>query len=319
MEQKSIFSQRQKSELITAIKGRGEIPLKFAYLGEGANNWDEIASARKESGGINKTEANLLDRKINNFTSVFQDEQKLNIIDIGCGNGLPIIPVIEELQNQGFNCRYVPIDISEELLEIATQNVREKFSDIEIKTFQFDFELGNFSDITYPLKQEGAANLLFFLGSTLGNHSDRNRVLTNFRDSMTADDFLVLGVELTNLSKTNKILEEYKGEADNNFVYFIPEKIGIDRDSTDRKIAWNEKERQVEVRIVMKENVAVNISGDEFTLEENESILVGRSVKFTEWSVAKLLSDIGFRNELLTTNRDRSYLLSMVQPTRYSV
>ncbi|MFB6212678.1 MAG: L-histidine N(alpha)-methyltransferase [Candidatus Magasanikbacteria bacterium] len=319
MSNQSLFSKRQQSELITAIKGRGEIPLKFAYLGEGSENWDEIASERKESGGINSIESNLLKRKVRHFTSAFQEKEKLNVIDIGCGNGQPIIPVIEKLRKEGFECSYVPIDISEELLELASKNVKEEFPDININTFQFDFELGNFSDITYPLKQDNSSNLLFFLGSTLGNHSDINRVLTNFRDSITSDDFLVLGVELTNVSKSRKILKQYKSKPNKDFVYFIPNKIGIDRNSTEFEIKWNERDRQVEVRLILKNDVEVSIGSEKFSLEKNESILVGRSVKFTEGSITNLLSNIGLRNELLTTNRNRSYLLSMVQPTRYSI
>jgi hypothetical protein len=41
-----LLTRKQEFELITAIKGRGEIPLKFQYLGEGSKNWDKIAKSR---------------------------------------------------------------------------------------------------------------------------------------------------------------------------------------------------------------------------------------------------------------------------------
>ena len=44
-----MFSKKQEFELLTAIKGRGEIPLKFAYLGEGAYNWEAIAKERAKN------------------------------------------------------------------------------------------------------------------------------------------------------------------------------------------------------------------------------------------------------------------------------
>ncbi len=43
-----MFTKKQQYELITSIKGRGEIPLKFAYLGDGAKNWDAIAKKRSD-------------------------------------------------------------------------------------------------------------------------------------------------------------------------------------------------------------------------------------------------------------------------------
>ncbi len=314
-----MFTRKQEFELITAIKGRGEIPLKFAYIGDGAKNWNTIAKHRLTKGGINTTEAILLKKKIKTFLDSYKKNSVINVVDIGCGNGVPVYPVLEELENQSIKFRYVPMDISKELLDIATKNIQDKFKEIECKPFQLDFELGNFSDIIYDLKKDGSANLLLFLGSTLGNHSDRNRVLTNFRDSMTSEDYFIIGVELTNISKINKMLPRYKGKISEDFVYFIPERIGINRKDTVYDVSWNEKKNQIEVRMILKKDVDIRIGSEKFKLEKDEQILLGISVKFTEWMITKLLSDIAFRTELLTTTEDRGYVLSMVQPTRYFV
>ncbi len=314
-----MFTRKQEFELITAIKGRGEIPLKFAYLGEGAKNWDVIAKQRSNKGGINTIEAILLKKKIKIFLDSYKDNKKINVIDIGCGNGIPVFPILEELNRQKIKFRYVPIDISKELLDLATKNVQSEFKGIECKQFQLDFEFGNFSDIIYELKKDNYSNLLLFLGSTLGNHSDGNRVLTNFRDSMTSDDYLIIGVELTNISRINKILPQYSEKINGDFLYYIPEIIGINRKDTIYDVSWNEKKNQVEVRMILKKDVYVKIGLEKFKLEKDEQILLGRSIKFTEWTITKSLSDVGFRTELLTTTEDRGYILSMVQPTRYSI
>lgn len=314
-----MFTKRQEIELITSIKGRGEIPLKFAYLGKGAVNWDRIARERASKGGINTTEAVLLKNKVNHFIANYKDKTHVNVIDIGCGNGTPAYPILEELRNRKIKFRYVPIDISQEMLQLAIKNIKKEFGDVDCKSFQLDFESGNFSDIIYDLKKEGSANLLLFLGSTLGNHSDRNRVLTNFRDSMTSEDFLILGVELTNFSKINKILPHYTGKIVDEFLYFIPEVIGINRKDTDYEPSWNDSLHQVEVKMMLKRDIDVKIGPETFRLEKGEQILLAISVKFTEWSITKLLSDVGFRTELLTTTQDRGYILSMVQPTRYFI
>lgn len=314
-----ILTKRQQSELITALKGRGEIPLKFAYLGPGATNWDNVASHREEGGGINSVEGQLLQKKASILTSSFGSVKKINVIDIGCGNGFPVFPILEQLEKDNIDFRYVPVDISPELLDLAEANVSQEFGkDVKVKKIQLDFELGNFSDITYDLKSDGSANFLFFLGSTLGNHSDRSRVLTNFRDSMTTEDFLVIGVEATNLAKINKILTYYNDETAKDFVYFIPEHIGIKREDTQFDVRWNGGINQVESRLTIKQDVRVKVGEEEFVLEKDESILVARSVKFTESTVTDLLSGVNFRNELLTTNPERTYVLSMVQPTRYT-
>lgn len=310
------LTKRQSAELVTAIQGRGEVPLKFAYLGEGANNWAKIAKERTEGGGINSAEGLLLNKRINDFLSTLDTTNGVNLIDIGCGNSYPVHPIIKELKSRNIKMTYVPMDISQEMLDLAANNVSKDFG-IETTPIQMDFESGQFSDVMYDIKQNGAVNLMLFLGSTLGNHSDLNRVLSNFRDSMTSKDYLILGVELTNFSKVNKLIPHYENTAVERLVTHTLNFLSINE--YDYQVSWDEKYNQVEMRAQIKKDTKVQIANENFVLQEGESILLARSIKFTEYTATKLLSDVGFRTELLTTNEDRGYLLTMIQPTRYSV
>jgi uncharacterized SAM-dependent methyltransferase len=170
----------------------------------------------------------------------------------------------------------------------------------------------------YDLKKDGSANLMLFLGSTLGNHSDLNRVLTNFRDSMTSKDFLVVGVELTNLVKVHGIIPHYTNDYVMSLVTYVLDQLGVSKVSYRYEASWNEKQSQVEMRAIFKRPAKIEIADERFTIEKNESVLLARSIKFTEYAATKLFSDVGFRTELLTTAEDRGYLLTMLQPTRYS-
>jgi uncharacterized SAM-dependent methyltransferase len=314
------LSKRQEAELVTAIQGRGEIPLKFAYLGEGAKNWDAVAKERSDNGGgINLVEADLLKKRLDDFLSTLNLNQGINVIDMGCGNGTPILPVLQRMKSNGITFTYVPMDISQEMLDLATKNVSEQIPDVLSKPVLMDFELGQFSEITYDLKKDGSVNLMFFLGSTLGNHSDLNRVLTNFRDSMSSKDYLIVGVELTNLAKVQKIILHYQTKAVEDFTTYILGFLKIPKTEYSFEALWNDKYNQIEARASFKNDVNVSISGENFVLQKGENILLARSIKFTEYTVTKLFSDVGFRTELLTTAADRGYVLTMIQPTRYSV
>lgn len=313
------LSKRQEAELVTAIQGRGEIPLKFAYLGEGAENWDKIAKQRSEGEGINSSEEQLLNKRINDFLSTISTKNGINIIDIGCGNGEPVLPILQKMSEASVRFSYVPMDISQEMLDLATNTIKSHFPGAECKPIVMDFELGQFSDVMYELKKDKSTNLMLFLGSTLGNHSDLNRVLTNFRDSMTSTDYLILGVELTNLVKIESLLPHYNNELAKQFTTFVLKELGVTEEDYKYNALWNDKSNQIEVRAILQNPIAIEIAEEKFTLQKNESILLGRSIKFTEYTITKLLSDVGFRTELLTTAEDRGYLLSMIQPTRYSV
>jgi uncharacterized SAM-dependent methyltransferase len=270
-------------------------------------------------GGINSTETNLLKKRVQDFLKSFENKDKINIIDIGCGDATPVFPILEELKRQNLKFRYVALDISPEMTNIAESKVKEKYPYCEVKKVVLDFELGNFSDITYELKSGGYSNLLCFLGSTVGNFSDRNRVLTNLRDSMGSDDFLIVGVEMTNFSKINKIIPHYTNKLTEKLVCAVPLKIGVKKNEMICEVIWNDKENQIEMWMVLKNNQKLRIGKEQFYLEKDERILLARSMKFNEWTFTKLMSDVGFRTEMLTTTKDRGYVLSMVQPTRYSV
>lgn len=292
--------------------------MKFNYLGEGASKWVKIAEKRSGE-GINSTEAVLLKKRVHDFLESFENKNYINVIDIGCGDGTPILPVLQELNKQKIKFRYIPLDISSEMINFSEKTIQEKYPECEVRKVVLDFELGNFSDVTYELKSGGYSNLLCFLGSTVGNFSDRNRVLTNIRDSMGTGDFLLVGVEMTNFSKIAKVIPHYTGKEVENLLYTIPLGMGIKNNSTKYEVNWNDRENQIECWMVLKEDQKLNVGDDSFILESDEKVLLARSVKFNEWTFTKLMSDVGFRTELLTTTKDRGYVLSMVQPTRYNI
>lgn len=319
-ETKTILTKRQEAELITAIQGRGEIPVKFAYLGEeGAQIWDRIARERGRGEGINSAEGALLRKRVDDFLSTLKPAPGINVVDIGCGNGLPVLPILKQLASNSTSFTYVPLDISKEMMDMAINTVKGQFPDVVCKPIQMDFELGQFSDLMYELKENMPINLMLFLGSTLGNHSDLNRVLSNFRDSMTSKDFLILGVEMTNLAKVQMLFPHYKNEGVEALATHSLSYLQIPKDAYEYEVLWNEKYSQIECRAVLTREVPIDFAGEKFSLQKNENLLLIRSIKFTEYSITKLLSDVGFRTELLTTPEDRGYLLAMIQPTRYSV
>jgi len=213
----------------------------------------------------------------------------------------------------------VPVDISKEMLDLACSNIRKKFKEIACKTILLDLESGQFSDKVYEMRKKGTANLFLFLGSTLGNFSNINRVLSNFLESMSSNDFLIIGMELTNILKADQLIPNYTNKLVYNLLIYIPEKIGISRNDIEYLVTWNSNENRIEIKIHIKKDSEINIGEESFMLKKGEIILLNISVKFTEWTFTKLLSNSGFRTELLTTSRDRGYLLSMIQPTRYSI
>ena len=94
-----ILSKSQQYELLASISARGEMPLKFVYLEKGAQYWDELY---KNKTGVTHEEMPLLLSHINSFANPFSKEVGINLIDLGCGNGVPAAEILEQLSVLGF-------------------------------------------------------------------------------------------------------------------------------------------------------------------------------------------------------------------------
>ncbi len=314
-----ILSKRQQSELVTAIKGRGEIPVKFSYIAEGAKHWDEIAKKRVvASSSVSNLETKLLDSRSKYIVETFEKAKKINLVDLGCGNGDPVYRIMQEMQKLKIPFRYVPIDISRAMLDLASERNKRRIKGLEVVPIMLDFESGSFPDQIYDISEGGYSNLMLLLGNTLGNMPNIGGLLTNIRDSMSSDDFLVIGMQLINYSKVDLMLAHYTSEEMGDLLYYIPELIGINRKQCGWNAFWNERMGRVEIRMKLLEDVKVHIGKEHFTLEKGESILLDRSAKFTESRFVSELWNVGFRTELLTASPDEFYAISMVQPTRYA-
>ncbi len=315
-----MFTKRQEAEIITAIKGRGEVPLKYNYATKkGAMAWDRIAKARQDPKvrGINSIEGALLSNKADYFLAPYKNFKKINIIDIGCGNAYPVFPLLDRLIKNKVAVRYAPVDISQEMTAIATKNVKKAFPRTEIIPNIVDFERGHFSEIVYDLRRDGYVNFLLFLGSTIGNVSNIPRVLTNFRDSMTSEDYLVVGVELVNLAKINKLLTHYTLKDVSDLVFSVLDYYGGKKTSGKYEVRFNYDSNQVEMTFKFNKDVKFKIDKESIFLEKDDELLLAISVKFTDWSFTKLFSDVGFRIEIFTSSAEKGYALAMCQPSRF--
>ena len=182
-----------------------------------------------EKDAINSIEAQLLRNKLSEFLNPFGRIKGLNLIDIGCGDGISVLPIMQELKKRRIPFTYAPLDISKEMTKTAIRTVTREVGKCVSHPIIVDYERGNFSDVAFDLEENGHANLLLFLGSTLGNPTDIGRALSNFKESMTSNNFMIVGAQQTNLNRISKLLLHYKTDAVNNLVNYIPSLAGIKR------------------------------------------------------------------------------------------
>lgn len=296
------LSDTQEAELITALIGRREIPLKFQYFGEGADRYTSFQHP-KEYGGESELEI-LTDnqRKLVNFLG----SGNYNLVDLGCGDGKKGAFFISHLDQKIEG--YFALDLSLRMLDIANNNMELTHSTLSREIFQNDFEQGNIANVTYYLhRRYQRPNLFLFIGQTVGNISDAHRVLINIAESMTDEDLLIVGLAYYN--SQNIPIESYNLPGAIEVMWTIPEKIGIKR--ADAKIywTWNKTRRQLECQLEFLKDWSQTFGSNFLKFPKGQRIRLAISRRFTRDDIFELFANAGLKIESLLIDKEKSNAL----------
>src|SRR3989338_10213233 len=255
------LTKKQEYELLASISARGEIPTKFIYLVEnGAEVWDGVYKHRSTESEMSGAEISLLLNHIDSFINVFSSSKKINLVDLGCGNGLPAIEILKHLKKREFDFTYTAVDISSDMISLTTENLKAEFSGLAINKLVKDFEKESLTDDLLNIKQQNNyPNFLIDLGNTLGNHVNASSVLTNFLESMTTDDYLLVGNGLANEYNPQKILSAYNVDILVEIATGPARSLGIYDDNDDFKYIWNPNKNRVEGRLRLSREKIVKL------------------------------------------------------------
>ncbi|GAB4143606.1 MAG: hypothetical protein OHK0017_01160 [Patescibacteria group bacterium] len=314
----SIFSESQMVELITNLKSKKQIPLKFSYLNKGSDFWVKYIEADLSYGQDGRSymlEAiSLIEANINYLKFRFSQYRRINIVDIFPGNAILSKVFISELLKYGFEVEYTAYDISENMLQILKKNLTEIFPNIEIKTEIGDLDYMVIRDKLFFNKSPHApgksCNLVLLLNSIIGNTSDRHRVLKNIRDSMTSDDFLLIHnglkyegehAELDGMTKNKWILTK---------CLWIPEAIGLTKDTYKIVSKFDEKTESRVIVLALVKDVEIRLKVqnkiEEIKFSRGDEITVWNYYSYTLTGFINELNKSGFETIHVTTYPDKS-------------
>ena len=296
------FNEDQEAELITALVGRREIPLKFEYFGEGADRYTSFTHPREVGGG---TELDLIIEHERKIISAFGN-RKFNLLDLGCGDGKKAAFFINHIEQKV--TMYSAYDLSLRMLDIATVNMELAHPSLDRETFNGDFEQGHVANAAYYLRRRYQNNnLIFFVGNTIGNISDAHRVLVNLRESMTDEDFLMVGLAFHN--PNNIPVQSYNIPEVIEIFWTVPEKIGIKRSEAKIYFTYNKEKRQLEGQLEFLKDWSQSFGANLLKFPKGQRVRLAISRRFTKDDIFELFADAGFRIELLLHDRDNALVL----------
>jgi uncharacterized SAM-dependent methyltransferase len=314
-----ILTKDQIIELVTSLELRHKIPLKFTYIYEGAHIWNQVYNSIKDEKFYKQRINSLLRGTLEYLEMKTQKNQVINIVEIGVGNGDKMSVIIDYLNSKGKKVNYTGIDISQQMLEFTTLFYKEKYPEMPVKTYLSDIESDMIRDLLFSnkLKNSDSCNLVFCIGSTIGNIDDRDRFLRNIHNSMGKSDLFMLdnGLDLVDQRVNFSTLEHPLYES---MTKWLPSKLGMDKStySIYNKFDENSREKR-QIFILNKDlDISINIDGVEkvISLKENEQIIVWNHYRHTVKSLTQELEKNDFEIQYLSVYPDKSRAVVIVEP-----
>ncbi len=140
---------------------------------------------------------------------LFRDrENGLDLIELGAGDGKKTKVLLKYMAENNFNFVYKPIDISENAVEMLSNNLAK-----EMPALQVDAEVGEYFEVLERLKGfNKRKKVIMVLGSNIGNlkHPKAIEFLSKLKDAMLADDLLFMGFDQK--KNPQQILNAYNDE-----------------------------------------------------------------------------------------------------------
>ncbi len=165
------------------------LPCKYFYDALGSRLFEEICLLPEYY--LTRTEIALLARKAPAIMAFFA-EAGGDLVELGSGSNQKIKLLLNGADGSfSGRVRYVPVDISPSALLESTQELLYLYEDLPILGIIGDFT--RHLDILPPGRK-----LITFLGSTIGNFSDQERIifLKNIAGTMNPADRFLLGLDM---------------------------------------------------------------------------------------------------------------------------
>ena len=132
-------------------------------------------------------------------------EEAFDLIEFGAGDGYKTKILLEHFTLANAKFKYVPIDISGNILQILHQNIKDEFPNIQIEPIQGEY----FQSLEILQKHDRNKKIVLFLGANIGNFNDKEieKFIRHLADDLNPGDMVLIGFDLK--KDPNHILNAY--------------------------------------------------------------------------------------------------------------
>lgn len=165
---------------------------KYHYDDEGSRIFQEIMAMPEYY--LTDCEMDIMKNKAIEIYEATGFKSHFNIIELGAGDGLKTKEFLRNLLAIDVDFTYVPIDISEEAINLLVESMKQSLPKLKMNP-----QVGDYFEVMDKVEAEEACpNLVLFLGSNIGNFRPEWAIdiLQHMNDHMRSRDKLIVGFDL---------------------------------------------------------------------------------------------------------------------------
>lgn len=307
-----------------------ELPPQYRYHTAGGKYWDKYLHKLFDAGRGNTLTGtiSLLRLNLNYIDNLIEDFDRVNVIDIGVGNGLAIREFLDHLKEAQKLNKYIGVDCSQELLDITERNIDAWFrGTIPVEKYVRDITWQRLIDIAHLDKTEDSKsktlNVFLFLGGTLVNFREPLQALYTIQDSMGPDDILLTSLKAD--SPSSRRFFDFHIEGD--FSSSLPTHdihalslLGIDQSMYEAEMFFDKEDLCRYIQVHLKVGVTIKFEVEQFRksieLPKGERVLLWRAWHYGPFELLELFKRADFANLQVMTTKEQDCLLVISKARR---
>lgn len=272
------------------------LPSKYFYDKKGDELFQQIMEL--EEYYLTRCEYEIFQTHKSDLLKVFANSShKFNLVEFGAGDGYKTKVLLKHFLSEGANFRYVPIDISGNVLRLLEGSLKEEIPGLEVQGIKNDY----FKALE-QLENGGTRNVIFFLGSNIGNFTYERAIafLSELYASLRKGDLLLIGFDLK--KDPQVILDAYDDregvtkEFNLNLLDRINNELegSFDRDTFKHCPSYNPLTGTTESFLVSTEEQTIEIMDSAIHFHAWEAIHTETSQKYSLSNISEMASQVGF-------------------------
>jgi L-histidine N-alpha-methyltransferase len=291
-----------------------EIPPKHFYDARGSELFERICELPEYY--PTRTEQQILEQRA---AEIVESTGAGELVELGSGAADKARILLDAMEQAGTLKRYIPLDVSEQVVRDAAEQLVEDYDGLKVHGVIGDFErhLGRVPDV------DGVPRLIALLGGTIGNFppGTRRGLLREIGALLGPDDRLLLG---TDLVKDQAVLEAayddpqgITAEFNRNVLYVINRELDADfvPDAFEHVAFFDRRHEWIEMRLRAHRPCTVLIAelGLRVEFAAGEELRTEISAKFTRDRIESDFKAAGLELERWHTDEQKLFALSLAR------